>query len=71
MGICDHIINGENTHWVATSFLCRIKKGKPKIKEPKKASDIGWFPLDNLPKNLSINTQKALLDYEEIKIENF
>ena len=68
MGICDHIIKGENAHWIAASFLSKIKKGTPQNMEPKKASEMKWFSLNDLPNDLTITTKKALNDYEEIKI---
>ena len=67
MGICDHIIKEENAHWVATSYLCKIEEGTPKIMEPEKASDMKWFNLDELPEKLTITTKKALEDYKKIK----
>ena len=62
IGVCDHIIKEESAHWVATSFLCKIKSGVPKIMEPDKASDLRWFDLDKLPEKLTITTKKALSD---------
>lgn len=66
MGVCDHIILEENAHWVAMSYLCKIRSGEPKIMEPDKASDLQWFPLDNLPDHLTITTKKALADYRKL-----
>ncbi len=69
MGICDHIIQNENAHWVAMSYLCKIENGNPKIMEPDKASDMKWFALNELPDKLTITTKKALADYKKL-IEN-
>lgn len=66
MGVCDHIIQDENAHWVAMSYLCKIEKGNPKIMEPDKASDMKWFALNELPDKLTITTKKALAYYKEI-----
>lgn len=66
MGICDHIIQVENAHWVAMSYLCKIESGTPKIMEQDKASDMKWFDLNNLPDKLTITTKKALDDYKKI-----
>lgn len=66
MGVCDHIIEVENAHWVAMSYLCKIEKGNPTIMEPDKASDMKWFPLNALPEKLTITTKKALNDYIKI-----
>ena len=65
IGVCDHIIKEESAHWVATSFLCKIKSGVPKIMEPDKASDLRWFDLDKLPEKLTITTKKTLSDYNK------
>lgn len=66
MGVCDHIIQDENAHWVAMSYLCKIENGNPKIMEPDKASDMKWFALNGLPDKLTITTKKALEDYKKI-----
>jgi len=42
----DHLITQEKQHWVATTFLAKIKPGQiAKILEPQKCEVIGWFPL--------------------------
>lgn len=54
----DHIIVSEKQHWVATTFLAKLKTGEvPKIMEPKKCETIGWFNLTKLPSPLSIITK--------------
>lgn len=61
----DHLIPKEKQHWVANSFLARIKPGqKPKIMEPHKCDEIGWFTLNKLPKPLSIVTRLDLKAYK-------
>lgn len=66
MGVCDHIIHNEDAHWVAMSYLCRIKSGVPKIMEPDKALEMEWFDLNNLPSKLTITAKKALENYKKI-----
>lgn len=62
----DHIIKNEKQHWVATTFLAKFKKGQtPKIMEPEKCEGIGWFPLDKLPRPLSVITKIDLKVYDE------
>ncbi len=70
MGVCNHIIKEEEAHWIATSYLCKIKNGEPKIMEPDKASDMKWFSLDKLPDKLTITTKKALEDYNKLNKDN-
>lgn len=65
MGICNHIITNENAHWVSARYLCKIKSGTPKIMEPDKATDMGWFALDKLPEKLTITTREAVEDYNQ------
>lgn len=50
LDVCDHIIPEEKQHWVSPSFICAIKSGAPKILEPKKCDDIGWFTIDEILK---------------------
>lgn len=58
LGICDHIIPQEKQHWVSPTYICRITKGKPKILEPEKCEEIGWFTLSEAEKlPLSIVTK--------------
>lgn len=60
----DHLIPEEKQHWVATTFLARIRPGQePKILESGKCDAIGWFPLNHLPEPLSIITRIDLEHY--------
>lgn len=66
LGICDHIIPDEHQHWVSPTYICRIKKGTPRILEPNKCAEIGWFSLEEaeqLP--LSIVTK-----YDVMQLKN-
>ncbi len=61
----DEILKHDKQHWIPTTFIAKIKKGHtPKIMEPKKCDEIGWFNLKNLPSPISYITQ---LDIEEYK----
>lgn len=58
LGICDHIIPDEHQHWVSPTYICKIKKGVPKILESEKCDRIGWFTLKEAEKlPLSIVTK--------------
>ncbi len=62
----DHIIPKDKQHWVATTFLAKIKSGQvPKILEPEKCDAIGWFPINYLPRPLSIITKLDLNEYNK------
>lgn len=70
LGICNHIVESENVHWMSPSFLCRIIKGVPEIKEPTKHLDLKWFKMDNLPEKLTITTKVAVDNYNKYISKN-
>lgn len=48
---CMHMVKpGE--HFIDISFVGELVSGEPKIMEPHKIVEIGWFSLDNLPSPL-------------------
>jgi|SRR5580692_6004494 8-oxo-dGTP diphosphatase len=62
----DHLIPLEKQHWVATTFLAKFKSGQvPKIMEPEKCDEIGWFSLSELPDPLSIITKSDIAQYRK------
>lgn len=60
LGVTNHIIENEGLHWLAPTFLTKIIEGEPLNAEPQKHSELKWFPINNLPKNITITTKKAL-----------
>jgi mutator protein MutT len=61
LDVMNHIIPAENQHWVSPTFLCTYKSGAPRILEPHKCEEIGWFALVNIPeKELTIASKKSL-----------
>ena len=38
-----------NKHFVTLRFVCRDFIGEPKVMEPLKSTEIGWFSVDDLP----------------------
>ncbi len=50
LGVLNHIIPEEDKHWVAIPALCRLKSGNPKILEPEKCAEIGWFSFSEMEK---------------------
>ncbi|MCL4353916.1 NUDIX domain-containing protein [Patescibacteria group bacterium] len=65
LGICDHIIYEENQHWVSPTYICKISKGKPKILEPEKCANFGWFTINEarkLPLSIITTYDLSLLE---------
>lgn len=61
----NHLIPEEKQHWVPTCFLCKIVNGQqPRIMEPDKCDEIGWFAFTNLPEPLSIITKIDIAEYQ-------
>ncbi len=58
----NHFLPGEKQHWVNPLFEAKLVKGEPKIMEPGKILKFEWFPLDNLPENLTSNWQEFFKD---------
>lgn len=70
----NHRIPNEKQHWVAVPYICQLVSGKPKILEPNKCSDIGWFSLKETEKlKLSLVAKEAFVDIKEkySEIEDF
>lgn len=63
--ISDHILADEKQHWISPTFIARHVRGAPRIVEPGKCVEIGWFPLDALPQPLSEVTQNDLRHYRK------
>ncbi|MCP4219092.1 MAG: NUDIX domain-containing protein, partial [bacterium] len=64
--VTNHILEEENTHWVAPAFLSRIvSQGEPENLEPHSHEAVQWFPLDALPENITITAAPALESYLE------
>jgi ADP-ribose pyrophosphatase YjhB (NUDIX family) len=64
----DHIIEGDDQHWLAVNYLARIKSGKPKIMEPHKCDELKWFGVeDELPNKITQTTREPVEYYLEGK----
>ncbi len=60
--VCNHIIPEEKQHWVSPTFLCAHKAGVPKICEPEKCEEIGWFTLEEVEQcDLTIASKQDLI----------
>ena len=51
------IINGgDDRHWVSPIFSAKIVSGEPKLMEPEKHGGWGWYPLCDLPQQVTTPT---------------
>jgi mutator protein MutT len=69
LDVVNHIIPDEKQHWVSPTFLCRPKGGTPRIREPHKCDEIGWFELDEIPvEKLTIASRKSLESLRKLNL---
>jgi ADP-ribose pyrophosphatase YjhB (NUDIX family) len=57
--VVDQIDSARGEHWVAPVYVARDFTGEPRICEPEKHSDLGWFALDSLPQPLTRSAEAA------------
>ncbi len=65
LDVADHILLEERQHWVSPSYICRIISGEPRILEPSKCSEIGWFTKEEMPADLTQITKVNSQHYFE------
>ncbi|MGN7401907.1 NUDIX hydrolase [Cytobacillus praedii] len=58
--VTNHIIQAEDIHYVAPTFIVSITNGQVKNKEPHALEKVRWFSIDEMPENLTITTDHAL-----------
>ena len=58
-GVADHLLPAEGQHWVSVTFDARHVGGEPRILEPGKCTEIGWFDEDALPSPLAKSAEAA------------
>ncbi len=69
ISVSNDIIYG--THWITVGIKASLDKNqKPKLMEPEKCSDIGWFSLDNLLNPMFHATQMVINNYKNGVIIN-
>ncbi len=69
--LCDHIIPGDQQHWVSPTYQCTIVSGTPTNREPHKCDEIGWFALDEaeqLPLSIVTRQDIAFLRTKEREV---
>jgi len=63
--VTEHRLPGEHQHWISPAFLGDILGGRPFNREPSKTKDVRWFPIDDLPPNLTITARNAIEAYKQ------
>jgi mutator protein MutT len=67
LDVYDHILEFENQHWVSPTYICTIARGTPKVMEPEKCEQIGWFSIAEAKKlPLSVITKQ---DIERLEVK--
>ncbi len=61
--VTDHILPEEGIHWVTPAFEARVVRGEPQNLEPQKHEAVAWFPLNDLPKDITMTTSLALSSF--------
>jgi 8-oxo-dGTP diphosphatase len=61
--VTDHHLPQEGQHWVSPAYLGEVLAGEAKNCEPHKTRAVQWFPLDQLPSNLTITARNAIQAY--------
>ena len=61
LGITNDIFKKEKKHYVTLNFSAEHKSGK--IKSTEELEDVGWYPLDNLPKPLFLCVKNYLKNH--------
>jgi mutator protein MutT len=69
LDVVNHIIPEEKQHWVSPTYLCRYRSGTPRIREPYKCEQIGWFSPDQIPEQELTSASKKSL--ESLKNKRF
>jgi 8-oxo-dGTP diphosphatase len=68
LDVVDHILKEEKQHWISPTFLCTIAAGEPRIMEPEKCAEIGWFLPGAVPQELTQISRENLAHYlQQIK----
>ena len=57
--LSEEILPADGQHWISLIYLACDVRGEPRLTEPDKLSDMGWFALDDLPQPLSVFAKRA------------
>jgi ADP-ribose pyrophosphatase YjhB (NUDIX family) len=58
--VSEQIFAGEGQHWVSLMYTTSDFTGEPRVTEPEKLPEFGWFDLDELPQPVSKFTLDAV-----------
>ncbi|TRL41838.1 NUDIX domain-containing protein [Rhizobium straminoryzae] len=58
--LSEQIIEADGQHWLSVIYRTRDFTGTPRLTEPDKLSELGWFSPDTLPEPLSRFTRDAV-----------
>jgi len=61
--VTDHHLPHEGQHWVSPAYLGQVLAGEARNFEPEKTRAVSWFPLGELPSNLTITARNAIAAY--------
>ena len=61
--VTDHCLPEEGQHWVSPAYLGEVLAGDARNCEPHKTREVRWFPLSDLPQNLTITARNAIQAY--------
>lgn len=58
--VTEQLLEDDHQHWISVIYVTDDFSGNPRIMEPDKLPEFGWFALDGLPSPLSRFTQAAI-----------
>lgn len=58
--LSEQIIEADGQHWLSLIYVTEEFDGEPRVMEPEKLPEFGWFALDDLPGPLSRFTAAAV-----------
>ncbi len=70
LGFLDNISPDRKTHWISIGYLAEYVSGKIENKEPEKHDEIRWFPINELPENVTDYTRESVKEVLKGKIED-
>jgi 8-oxo-dGTP diphosphatase len=62
--VTEHRLPSEHQHWISPVFVAQILGRCPFNCEPAKTREVRWFPIDDLPPNLTITARNAIEAYK-------